>query len=423
MDLRSQARQAGASLDDVLCLLEATHLLARTREVREVAQRTCAAAKQLSAAEGSSFVLSEGEYVYYAEEESPQRLWRGRRFPTMECISGWAIRHNQAVAIPDIYADSRIPVEAYRPTFVKSLAVLPLGHESPVGSLCVYWAREHAATEREMFLLDVLAEAASSALAHAESRQRMEQCPSRAASSAATPGAEEESMLMRLLPILTHDLKNPLGAISLAAQSLLRREGLVEQDATNVRRILASVARARYLVDEVLEYARLRQEGGLRLDIVATRMDELSRAVVDEARSAFPHRRFEFICEEVSGMWDPHRLAEALTNLVGNAVQYGHPDMPITLRVGARQAESYVEVHNDGPPIPEDVLPFIFEPFRRGRRDGCNSVGLGLFIVDQIVRAHGGRIQVQSRPESGTTFTLHLPTHQMQPIPSRPETA
>src|SRR5689334_9317607 len=142
MDLRAQAERAGATLEDVLSLLEATQLLARVREFREVAQRTCALAKQLSAADGATFVLSEDENVYYAEEEAPSCLWRGRRFPASECISGWAIRHHQAVAIRDIYADPRIPHAAYRPTFVRSLAILPLGHESPVGSLGVYWAYE-----------------------------------------------------------------------------------------------------------------------------------------------------------------------------------------------------------------------------------------------------------------------------------------
>ncbi|WP_143177775.1 GAF domain-containing sensor histidine kinase [Cystobacter ferrugineus] len=421
MDLRVRAERAGATLEDVLSLLEATQLLARIREFREVAQRTCSAAKRLSAADGVTFVLSEGENVYYAEEEAPACLWRGRRFPASECISGWAIRHHQPVAIRDIYADSRIPLAAYRPTFVRSLAILPLGHESPVGSLGVYWAHEHAATEREMFLLDVLAEAASAALSHAECWQQVAQFHSRGALPPETPGTGEEPMLMRLMPILAHDLKNPLGAISLAAQSLLRRDGLTERDHTNARRILSSVTRARYLVDEVLEYARLRQMGGLRLDIVPTQMDELARAVVDETRIAFPQRRIELISEQTSGMWDPHRLAEALTNLVGNAAQYGYPDTPITLRVGVRQTESYVEVHNDGPPIPEEILPFIFEPFRRGRGDGRNSVGLGLFIVEQIVRAHGGNIQVCSQAGLGTTFTLHLPTQQMQPIPVRSE--
>ncbi|EPX57581.1 hypothetical protein D187_004883 [Cystobacter fuscus DSM 2262] len=416
MDLRAQAERAGATLEDVLSLLEATQLLARVREFREVAQRTCAMAKRLSAADGATFVLSEGENVYYAEEESPSCLWRGRRFPASECISGWAIHHHQPVAIRDIYADSRIPHAAYRPTFVRSLAILPLGHEAPVGSLGVYWANEHAATEREMFLLDVLAEAASAALAHSECWQQVVRLQSREAPPSETPGSGEDPMLTRLMPILAHDLKNPLGAISLAAQSLLRRDGLAERDHTNVRRILSSVSRARYLVDEVLEYTRLRQMGGLRLDIVSTRMDELARTVVDETRSAFPQRRIEIITEPASGMWDPHRLAEALTNLVGNAVQYGHPDTPVSLRVGTRHTESYIEVHNDGPPIPEELLPFIFEPFRRGRGDGRNSVGLGLFIVDQIIRAHGGNIQVCSQSGLGTTFTLHLPRQQMQPI-------
>ena len=416
MDLSARVEEVGASFRDVLQLLEASRLLARARDVREIAQCVCGLVKRLVGADGVTFVLSEGELVYYAEEESPERLWKGRRFPAKQCISGWAIMNRQTAVSEDIYADPRIPINAYRPTFVRSLAMVPIGHEEPLGSIGVYWARNHKATERELFLVEMLAEASLAALTRAVLQRDVEDLQSRLAPVEGRPHDEEEPSLARFIPLVAHDLKNPLGAISLASQSLLRSGALAGNELVNVRRILSSVERARRLVEEVLEYARLKARGGLPLDLEDARLDAVARSVVEEARTAFPGRRIELVAEETSGTWDSHRLAEVLANLLGNALQYGHPERPITLRVETREGESCFEVHNFGPVIPDELLPVLFEPFRRGRSDGHCSVGLGLFIVNQIIQAHGGRIRVRSTLEQGTSFTVHLPRCQMQPI-------
>lgn len=406
----------GASFPEVLQLLEFSLLLARAHDIPAIAHQACLAAKRLLGADGVTFVMREGEHVFYAEEESPERLWRGRRFLASECISGWAILHRQTAVIEDVFSDSRIPVEAYRPTFVKSLAMVPVGGERPTGAMGVYWARTHRATERELFLLEFLAEAVAAALERAGLLQEVALLRATSSGVERAPRGEEGSSLHRLIPILAHDLKNPLSAISLASQSLLKRGSLSASDQLNVRRILSSVERARHLVDDVLEYARLRERGGLPLEVSATRLDELVRAVVDEAQAAFPDRWIELIADPVLGRWDAHRLAEVVANLLGNALQYGHPKRPATVRVEAQAGESLFEVHNFGPAIPAELLPVLFEPFRRGRDEGRNSVGLGLFIARQIVQAHGGRIEVFSTPEAGTAFTVHLPVHQVEPI-------
>ncbi|QRN93432.1 HAMP domain-containing histidine kinase [Archangium violaceum] len=414
--MSDRAEIAGVSFQDALLLLEAVRSLSQAPDVHTVARRVCTQVKQLLGSDGVSFVLCDGEYVYYAEEEAPTPLWKGRRFPATECISGWAILHRRTAVIEDVYVDSRIPIEAYRPTFVKSLAMMPIGHERPLGAIGAYWARTHKATERELFLLGVIADAAQNALSQVELRQEVARLQSRSTPGAGSRDVAGDPMLARLLPVIAHDLKNPLGAISLAAQSLSRRGSLRDGDVVSVRRILSSVERARHLVDEILEYARVREQGGLPLDIAETRLDDVARTVIDEARTVFPNRDIEFVAEQVCGAWDAHRLAEVFSNLLGNALQYGHPESPVTLHVSAHQGECHLEVHNTGPAIPPDVLPVLFEPFRRGRSDGRGSVGLGLFIVSQIVQAHGGRIEVQSTPAHGTTFTVHLPTRQSLPI-------
>jgi hypothetical protein len=149
MDVRVRAERAGASLQDAFLLLEVSSQLSRTHDVQAIARQVCSVARRLVGMDGTTFVLREGEQVYYAEEDAPERLWRGRRFPAVQCISGWAILNRRTAVIEDIYTDPRIPIEAYRPTFVKSLAMVPMGREQPLGSIGAYWARRHKATERK----------------------------------------------------------------------------------------------------------------------------------------------------------------------------------------------------------------------------------------------------------------------------------
>jgi signal transduction histidine kinase len=115
-------------------------------------------------------------------------------------------------------------------------------------------------------------------------------------------------------------------------------------------------------------------------------------------------------------------MAQVITNLVGNAVQHSPEGTPVRVGSRGRDGEVLLEVHNEGPPIPAEVLPTLFEPFRRGRSTGgggMGSVGLGLYISRQLVEAHGGTIQVRSEQGEGTTFTVRLPRSH-PPAPTAP---
>lgn len=122
------------------------------------------AARELADCDGATVVLRDGEQCYYADEDAIEPLWKGLRFPLEACISGWAMLHGTHVVIPDIYADPRIPFEAYRPTFVKSLVMMPVRSIDPIAAIGAYWADHHTATDNEIALLQGLANAASVAL-------------------------------------------------------------------------------------------------------------------------------------------------------------------------------------------------------------------------------------------------------------------
>jgi GAF domain-containing protein len=160
MNVQKQPADATiASLDEAVLRLGKVRRLA---EVMDVVRR---AARQLTHAQGATFILKDGQKCFYADEDAISPLWKGQRFPMEKCVSGWSMIEHRALFIEDIYTDPRVLWEAYHPTFVKSLAIAPIRRDSPVGAIGIYWAQRHAATKEEMAILEELAHAAGVAMA------------------------------------------------------------------------------------------------------------------------------------------------------------------------------------------------------------------------------------------------------------------
>ena len=140
-------------------------------DVQEVVKR---AARNLVRADGAAFVLRDGDMCHYVDEDAIGPLWKGRRFPLETCVSGWAMTHRESVSIPDVFADPRVPVDAYRPTFVRSLHMTPIGREEPVGAIGVYWATSYTPTAAQQTLLQALADSTVVALETAARWQQQE---------------------------------------------------------------------------------------------------------------------------------------------------------------------------------------------------------------------------------------------------------
>jgi signal transduction histidine kinase len=217
----------------------------------------------------------------------------------------------------------------------------------------------------------------------------------------------------RFLGILGHDLRNPLNSISLNATSLASAEGLNEKQLTTVSRILSSVQRLDHMVNDILDFARGRLGSPMPISPVKTNLKTLVREVADEVESANPGFSIDVDTDgDLHGEWDSERLKQLLSNLLVNAIQHGSGR---NVGVIAKSKENMVslEVHNDGPPIPKEILATMFDPLVQGASSDQNrtGLGLGLFVVNQIVSAHKGAIAVVSSREAGTTFSVHLPRH------------
>ena len=156
-------------------LLRALQELSLVRDLAGVQRVVRSAARELTGCDGATFVLRDGDRCYYADEDSIAPLWKGLRFPMSACVSGWVMNRREAAVIPDIYSDARVPHDAYRSTFVKSLAMVPIRSLSPIGALGNYWAREHGPTAEDIELLQALADATSVAMENVQVYNELEQ--------------------------------------------------------------------------------------------------------------------------------------------------------------------------------------------------------------------------------------------------------
>lgn len=211
-----------------------------------------------------------------------------------------------------------------------------------------------------------------------------------------------------VIGIVAHDLRNPLGAISTTIQLLLERGSLAPGDESSLRRLAKSARRMARLIDQLLDFTRI---GRIGLPIERRRTDlvQVCREVVDELHMTYPDSVVDVATEpRAMGDWDADRLAEVASNLISNAIVHGTPHTPVQVAIAGDGADVVLRVTNQGPPIPTEVLPSIFDPFSRGDR-ARGGTGLGLYITREIVRAHGGSVEVDSSAARGTTFVVRLP--------------
>jgi signal transduction histidine kinase len=211
----------------------------------------------------------------------------------------------------------------------------------------------------------------------------------------------------RSIGMLAHDLRSPMSAIVTSADLLLRRAALDPLTRKTVDRIYRTSVRMAEMIGSLTDYARAGR-GAIPVDRRSMDLGDLCRDLVDDSRLAHPARPIDLECAgEVRGEWDRARLHQAVSNLLANAITYSTGTVAVRVQGGSSEVD--VAVHNDGPPIAAEFLPIIFQPFERGSGRAGGGLGLGLFIVSEIAKAHLGNISVSSDATTGTTFVLRLP--------------
>jgi signal transduction histidine kinase len=218
------------------------------------------------------------------------------------------------------------------------------------------------------------------------------------------------------LAILSHDLRNPLGAIAMSAHLL----PMVGKDQAEVVECGLSIARSasvmERMINDLLDYTRTRLGAGMPVQPAPLDLAALGRELIAEFRAAHPDRDIEFRTDgDLKGVWDTDRVRQAISNLMGNAIQHGSSDFPVRLSLQGEGANVTIDVHNGGRPISPGELPRIFDPLIRGssadqpKTNRPGSIGMGLYIAREVAKSHHGRSDVISTAEEGTSFTISLP--------------
>ena len=230
------------------------------------------------------------------------------------------------------------------------------------------------------------------------------------------------------LAILSHDLRSPLNSITMTAKML---PNLGELDGKSIggyaSQISTSADAMGRMISDLLDYTRTRLGAGMPVSPDPMDLGELCRKLFEEYRAASPNRAICFQRDgDLKGDWDADRLRQAVSNLLGNAIQHGSENAPIHLKLDGDASDVVLVVHSGGPPIPPGELAKIFDPLVRGssaehpKVNRPGSIGLGLYIAREIARSHGGRLSVTSSGEAGTAFTMSLPRRRIvgagQPI-------
>lgn len=396
------------STEQALRLVKVVKDLSAAHSLNEIMAVVRTAAREIAGADGATFVLKDGEFCFYADEDAISPLWKGQRFPLKSCISGWAMLNKQAVVIEDISVDPRIPYEAYRPTFVRSLAMTPIRLEDPIGAIGTYWADRHVPSEDQLRVLQALADTVSVAMENVELYRSLEK---RIDQLANADKAKDEFLMA-----MSHELRTPMNAV-VGWSEILLTDDMSETDRREALGVILRNAKKQvHIIDDLFDVTNIIHDR-IALEPRAVEIGPLVQAAVDGvkpdcARKGIPLR---FLDDAGSAeVWgDPRRLEQVFANLLSNAVKFSAEGQEIFVHLSRQGPAVRLRVSDQGAGIASDVLPEIFDRFRQGDSSMTRArggLGLGLAIVRSLVEAHKGEVVAESGGVGrGAIFTVTFP--------------
>lgn len=389
-------------------LTTAFEKLSFAKDVKEITSIVADSARKLSDADGTTFVLRDGDLCYYIDENSLSPLWKGQKFPMQNCISGWSMIHQQPVLIPDIYKDNRIPHDAYRPTFVKSLCMIPIRVDRPLGVIGNYWSKSYTPTDDEIKSLQILANSTAIALENLELRHVLTN------QNHASNGLQSRNQELELaLHAMAHDLRTPVAGMTGLAELLRIRLGdKIDQECNDFLKAIMDTGRQTAAqIERMLLLYRVTTGSITKQELDLT---QITQELINVLRPEFENRRVQFNVEpHLVAFADPPLIRVVIGNLLSNALKYSSKKPQTQIDVGLYKHESqyhtfYVRDNGDG--FDPGMAPQLFKPMQRlHAQTQFTGTGLGLASVAKIVEIHGGKCHAEGKPSEGATFYFSLP--------------
>jgi K+-sensing histidine kinase KdpD len=390
------------SLRKVELLLNVVQDLSLAKNLDEIMQIVRSAARELVDADGATFILKDGDKCYYADEDAISPLWKGKRFNSSICISGWVMQNRQSAVIKDIYVDDRIPADAYRPTFVKSLAVVPIRKKDPIAAIGTYWSSHHEVSSEQLQLLQALADSTSIAMENIQLVQNLE-------SKIKERTAELESFSYSV----SHDLKAPVRSIAGFAKIL--EEDFSDQIPTeateHLNRIKKSAHQMNRLIDGLLDLARLSR---LDVQLVEVNVSRLVEEISLQLEAEDPDRKASFTIKPgVKVVGDQRLLRVAVDNLLRNAWKFSKKTPMAYIEFGSYFSENgnvVCFVKDNGAGFDMSHAAHLFKAFHRLHTEQqFDGTGIGLATVARVMARHKGKIWAQAKAGEGAQFFLEFP--------------
>ena len=390
-------------------LVQAITQLSTARDLATVQNIVRTAARDINNADGATFVLRDGSQCFYADEDAITPLWKGQRFPMSSCISGWVMINRRPAIIPDITVDERIPQDAYRPTFVKSLVMVPIRTNAPIGAIGNYWASPHVPTPAEVQFVQALADSASVALENVQLYQQLE----RRVMQRTLQLQDANQSLEEFSYFVSHDLRAPIrhiGAFATVLESELGDSTAIAQK--SLGKIKASASTMSAMLEGLLALAKL---GAAAIESKTIDMTALAKSTAQFAaeQNAANGAKVTVVVNDLPvARGSEVLLRQVFTNLLTNAVKFCSQGSMPTVVVGSDDKDGQVRyyVRDNGVGFDMSKAEHLFTAFRRLHSDAeYPGVGVGLAIVNRIVTRHGGRVWAESEPGRGATFYFMLP--------------
>lgn len=381
--------------------------LACVRTIEEIIEIVRLAARDLTNADGVTFVLRDGECCHYVDENAIGPLWKGMRFPLKSCISGWTMLNKQAAVIEDIYQDARIPLDAYKVTFVKSLVMVPIRIADPLGAIGAYWSTPHRATPEEIELLEILTDTTAVAISNVQLFQKL---------------TNQNALKDKFIAMLAHELRNPVAPISNGVQLLKLKLGETGAVGETVLMMQQQIKHLSKLIDELLDISSITY-GKISLKLEKLNLVDLVRQSLNDHAQAIERSNLRVVQNlPDTPLWvdvDSTRFFQVFGNLLDNALKFSKPDGTIWVDLSLIPGENglgsvaVLSVRDSGIGIDPIILPELFEPFTQSDRSLDRSrggLGLGLSVVKSLVELHGGNVEASSRGINlGAEFKVTLP--------------
>lgn len=393
--------------ESVQLLVSTVQQLSLARDMDSVMKIVRTAARQLTGADGATFVLKENDKCYYADEDAIMPLWKGSRFPMNICVSGWAMKNKQPAIIADIYADNRIPADAYKPTFVKSLVMVPIRTVDPIGAIGNYWAVERQPQEAEIWLLQSLADITAVTIENVNVYEGLEQRVKERTLQLEHINKELEAFSYSV----SHDLRAPLRAINGYTNILIESNGsrLDDEGHSLTQKLMDSIGRMDTLINDMLHFFKTDKK---ELSRSAIDMNEMVQQIAAQNKEQEKERQIEFVIDELpAANADPALIKQVWINLIGNAVKYTNQKEKAIVHIGAgtNDNKTVYFIKDNGAGFDMKYADKLFGVFQRLHASTeFEGTGVGLATVQRIVMRHGGRIWADAKPNEGAAFYFTL---------------